>query len=413
MAELATGEVPFEPEARPKLGLALSGGGFRTALFHIGVLLRLAELGILGAVEVISTVSGGSIVGAAYYLGLLARLREGGGAPLSNREMVGIVAELASTFPEGVKRNVRVRAFSSYFRNVQMCRADYSRSDRVAELYDQLFLRGAFGTSVTTRMRDLEEMVAIPDGAPAKGCRPRLFINSTSLTTGRDWRFSARTMGEPELQGQAADIDRVMRFASPPSYRDLPAHTADIPVSIAVAASSALPGGLHPMSISGMYERIRIQLTDGGVHDNQGVETLLGAGCTHFVVSDTGGQMASEENARTSFLSVLLRAPQILYGRVRQEQLLRASAALGRRVRHLHSRNLLRPRVLRQQAGADPGHRRGLGHLPGRPDVHLPPALQRPLPRPVAARDRGHETAHEVEPDPDRTDEHADAGGAG
>src|SRR5262249_20400868 len=53
---------------RGKVGLALSGGGFRASLFHIGVLARLAEMDVLRFVEAISTVSGGSIVGAHYYL---------------------------------------------------------------------------------------------------------------------------------------------------------------------------------------------------------------------------------------------------------------------------------------------------------------------------------------------------------
>ena len=51
-----------------KLGIALSGGGFRAALFHIGVLARLAERDLLRHVALISTVSGGSIIGAFYYL---------------------------------------------------------------------------------------------------------------------------------------------------------------------------------------------------------------------------------------------------------------------------------------------------------------------------------------------------------
>ena len=53
-----------------KVGLALSGGGFRASLFHIGVLARLAEHDILRRVEVLSCVSGGSIIGAHYYLEL-------------------------------------------------------------------------------------------------------------------------------------------------------------------------------------------------------------------------------------------------------------------------------------------------------------------------------------------------------
>jgi Patatin-like phospholipase len=54
----------------PTLGLALSGGGHRTAFFHIGVLAKLAELGLLRRIEVIVTVSGGSIGGGLFYLHL-------------------------------------------------------------------------------------------------------------------------------------------------------------------------------------------------------------------------------------------------------------------------------------------------------------------------------------------------------
>lgn len=50
-----------------KVGLALSGGGFRASLYHIGVLAKFAELDVLRHVEVLSCVSGGSIVGAYYY----------------------------------------------------------------------------------------------------------------------------------------------------------------------------------------------------------------------------------------------------------------------------------------------------------------------------------------------------------
>ncbi|MFY9941517.1 MAG: tetratricopeptide repeat-containing protein, partial [Desulfobacterales bacterium] len=39
---------------RGKVGLALSGGGFRASLFHLGVLARLAEMDVLRSVEVLS-----------------------------------------------------------------------------------------------------------------------------------------------------------------------------------------------------------------------------------------------------------------------------------------------------------------------------------------------------------------------
>src|SRR5262249_26670896 len=42
--------------------LCLSGGGFRATLFHLGVIQRLNELGVLARLSTISSVSGGSIL---------------------------------------------------------------------------------------------------------------------------------------------------------------------------------------------------------------------------------------------------------------------------------------------------------------------------------------------------------------
>src|SRR5690349_19503583 len=51
-----------------RIGLSLSGGGYRAAAFHLGTLLKLHELNLLKDVDVLSTISGGSITGAAYCL---------------------------------------------------------------------------------------------------------------------------------------------------------------------------------------------------------------------------------------------------------------------------------------------------------------------------------------------------------
>lgn len=52
--------------AGKKIGVALSGGGYRAAAYHIGTLRALHLLGLLDKVDVLSSVSGGSIT-AAYY----------------------------------------------------------------------------------------------------------------------------------------------------------------------------------------------------------------------------------------------------------------------------------------------------------------------------------------------------------
>jgi len=55
------------------IGLALSGGGIRSATTSLGVLQTLARLGLLRAVDVLSTVSGGGYIGA-FFMSLFARV---------------------------------------------------------------------------------------------------------------------------------------------------------------------------------------------------------------------------------------------------------------------------------------------------------------------------------------------------
>lgn len=51
-----------ERNRRRRFALCLSGGGYRAALFHLGALRRLNELGLVGEITTIASVSGGSIV---------------------------------------------------------------------------------------------------------------------------------------------------------------------------------------------------------------------------------------------------------------------------------------------------------------------------------------------------------------
>src|SRR5688500_342236 len=63
------------------IALCLSGGGYRAMLFHVGVLWRLNEIGLLPKIKRISSVSGGSITAAVLALKWRNSLRfENGGA---------------------------------------------------------------------------------------------------------------------------------------------------------------------------------------------------------------------------------------------------------------------------------------------------------------------------------------------
>ena len=130
-----------------KVGLALSGGGFRASLFHIGVLAKLAELDVLRRVEVLSCVSGGSIIGAHYYLQLREMLERTECERLSENELRGIYIDLvrrvAEDFLAGVQKNLRMRVFANPLPLLRsIVSRSYTRTVRLGELLEtQLFAR--------------------------------------------------------------------------------------------------------------------------------------------------------------------------------------------------------------------------------------------------------------------------------
>jgi NTE family protein len=86
-----------------------------------------------------------------------------------------------------------------------------------------------------------------------------------------------------------------------------------------------------------------VQLVDGGVHDNQGVEGLYDRNCTHLIVSDASGQMTDDADPTGSTLGALVRESSIQGDRMREQELLRLD---GPTSAVLHLRNGLAPRVV-------------------------------------------------------------------
>ena len=60
--------VRWKAQPFDEIALALSGGGYRAAAFHLGTLDTLHRLGLLQSVRVLSTVSGGTLTGLKYAL---------------------------------------------------------------------------------------------------------------------------------------------------------------------------------------------------------------------------------------------------------------------------------------------------------------------------------------------------------
>ena len=334
MTEAERGEKE-RTETDVKIGLALSGGGFRASLFHVGVLAQMAQLGLLRRVEVISTVSGGSIIGALYYLHVKRLLEEKADGDITDQDYQHLIEQIEQDFLKGVQQNLRMRTFLNPFKTIRMALANYSRSDRIGELYDEYFYRPVLDPN-RTGMIQMKELKIQPKGAKAgfhpqednTGRRakvPVLLLNATCLNTGHNWRFEAVRMGEPPRDSLiASEIDKNMRLRRPPSYDDIIPKQQNIELGLAVAASACVPGLFTPLAISDLYpEGIRVQLVDGGVHDNQGIQGLIDLECSHFIVSDSSGQMRDEDDPSTQPFSVLGRSNSILMDRVREEEMFR------------------------------------------------------------------------------------------
>jgi predicted acylesterase/phospholipase RssA len=330
---LGPATAPAISNYRGKVGLALSGGGFRASMFHIGVLARLAETGVLRTVEVLSTVSGGSIVGAHYYLELAHLLRSKDDVALQRQDYVDAITRVLRDFKSGVELNLRTRVLSNLVANIRMIVTNtYSRSHRIGELYERKLYAKVEDGHPAEEPRKMSGLLIEPHGwsepRPFKpkfhnwrrrAKVPALLLNATSLNSGHVWQFTARSMGEPPgLVGPEVDVN--------PRYRRLwydDAPTNDLKtyrLGHAVAASACVPGLFDPLSLKGLYPGRVVRLVDGGVHDNQGVAGLLNEGCNLVLVSDASGQMADMEKPSDGALGVPLRANSVLQSRVREAQ---------------------------------------------------------------------------------------------
>jgi len=329
-----------------RLGLGLSGGGFRASFFHIGILAQMADQGLLRHVEVISTVSGGSIIGALYYLHVKNLLESIPDDRITDQHYIDIVKEIELDFLKATEKNIRMSTFTNFIVNFKMVLFEYSRSDRIAKLYNEAFYQLVLsGVSDPIQMQELKiypkggstNFYPLTDNNSRKAKVPILVLNATSLNSGRNWQFTAQTMGEPPVLGINKFDKKPIRLrrADGDGYGNMvntPINQQQFSLGHAVAASACVPILFDPLAISNLYynredkENIRVQLVDGGVFDNQGTDGLLQYDCTCFVISDAAGQMGTENNPAVDAIPVALRVGSILQDRVRTESLLHLTA---------------------------------------------------------------------------------------
>ena len=244
------------------VALCLSGGGYRAMIFHVGVLWRLYETGVLQTVARISSVSGGSITA-----GLLA---------LKWSELMRGPAPNIQTFKKEVIEPLRSLGRTTIDVKAAILGLILPGrvSDRVAAAYESHL----FGPAT---LQDL------PDN-------PRFVFNATNVQSGALWRFMKPYMRD---------------------YRVGEVLKPTVKLSKAVAASSAFPPVLSPVELeleetafspkSGSdLQRppytTRVILADGGVYDNLGLETAWKRYRT-ILVSDAGGKLQAEPEPKSDW----------------------------------------------------------------------------------------------------------------
>ena len=224
-------------------GLALSGGGFRATLFHLGAIWRLNEMAMLPEIGRVSSVSGGSILA-----GLMAvrwvnlRFRDG----------------VATNFIEEVVEPI----WRFCTRNIDCAAFVFGLVAGTWKL-EQSYRQHLVGESA---LRDL------PD-------EPDFIFNAAHIETGRNCTLSKAglhtwRLGDIEIPDLKLSKAIAASSACPPYF---PAVTLDLDASAFTETEYA--DLFHRDDL-----KDRMSLTDGGAYDNLGVHAIRN--CITMLVSD-------------------------------------------------------------------------------------------------------------------------------
>lgn len=279
-----------------EIALALSGGGYRAAMFHLGTLSYLKHVAllngksILDVVNTISTISGGSITGLWYMMNYCGS----NDIEQSFKDMFYILRD------KDLPRSVLNAFLAKGNENTSLIK-------ETIKFYDQIFFHDqTFGLL----MEKVEH-----------GHIHHFSANGTDFSNGLAFRFQAsRAIVNAEPQYRYGFIGN--------NKHNIPRDVAKkIKLSEILAVSSCFPGGFEPMIFpddfdfckSGKYIDFcksckSFELMDGGIVDNQGIEPVLLANrqmtfnnseaqgradypCHDLIiVSDVASPILSEEN---------------------------------------------------------------------------------------------------------------------
>jgi NTE family protein len=266
--------LAIEPEPvaeRAGIGLCLSGGGYRAMLFHLGALWRLNEVGYLPRLDRISSVSGGSITA-----GVLAMAWQ-------RLEFNGFVA---GNFEAEAVRPIRRLAG----RTIDVPSVLLGWLGRGPAFHYRKHLFGG---------RTLQDLPS----------RPTFVINASNVQSCALVRFTKAYLWDWR-------VGKVPR----PGIRmaDAVAASAAFPPVLSPFRLRLDPGSFAPDTGDGLqrppFTRTMV-LTDGGVYDNLGLETVWKR-CQTVLVSDGGVRPREQERPAGNWIGHLARVIPMIHNQV-------------------------------------------------------------------------------------------------
>ncbi|WP_281004496.1 patatin-like phospholipase family protein [Noviherbaspirillum massiliense] len=263
---------------QPGIGLCLSGGGYRAMIFHLGALIRLNEAGLLSQLTRVSSVSGGSITAAVL------------GMKWQNLRFInGIASNLIREVIDPIRR------FAQHTVDIPSIITGTllpgTASDRVARAYSE-YLYGD------------ETLQSLPDDPP------RFVINAANIQSGALVRFSKpyiRDYKVGEIRNPAVSLAMAVTASSA------------FPPVLSPAVMKFTPNAFSPVNnemLASEEFRKQMVLSDGGVYDNLGLETVWKRLDT-VLVSDAGMKFAPDHHPAEDWVRHSRRVLELIDNQVR------------------------------------------------------------------------------------------------
>jgi predicted acylesterase/phospholipase RssA len=289
-----------------RIALCLSGGGFRATLFHLGVIKALRahfvdEEMALNQIAEVYAVSGGSIL-AAHMLKNWDRYTSA-----DEGEFKQVSDELLTFAKRDVRNRVLRRAGLTF----------WSKKSSTQWLQDEYASKHFLGSDTL-------------DKSYAPASLPVFHFLATNFNSGELCSFSGT---EFELTERIEDG----------SFETHTTAAGSIPLAFAVAASSSFPVAFPPITLTpralghpeGKHFQMPIELSDGGVYDNFGIEKFLMAlrdGPTPevLIVSNAGGSFQADPlKSYDAILPRNIRASDVMMRRVGESTLRTGHQTVG------------------------------------------------------------------------------------